>query len=80
MAVSHTATSIGILRALTHPFGYREGVVASRSCYQRSRPKEDTMAKTVSAETRHDLLQVIRERYGVGAKDEPVEFSMSLSR
>jgi hypothetical protein len=28
------------------------------------------MARTVSAETRHDLLQAIRERYGVGTKDE----------
>ena len=30
------------------------------------------MAKTVSAETRHDLLQAIRERYDVGTKDERV--------
>jgi hypothetical protein len=30
------------------------------------------MAKTVSAETRHELLQAIRERYGVGTKDERV--------
>ena len=30
------------------------------------------MARTVSRETRHDLLQAIRERYGVGTKDERV--------
>ena len=30
------------------------------------------MAKMVSAETRHDLLQATRERYGVGTKDERV--------
>ncbi len=30
------------------------------------------MAQTVSAETRHDLLQAIRKRYGAGTKDERV--------
>ena len=28
------------------------------------------MVRTVSAETRHDLVQVVRERYGVGTKEE----------
>jgi hypothetical protein len=38
------------------------------------------MAKTVSAETRHDLLQAIRERYDVGTKDERVRILDELSR
>jgi hypothetical protein len=33
-------------------------------------PKEDTMARKVSAETRQDLLQAIRERYRGGLKEE----------
>jgi hypothetical protein len=39
-------------------------------CYQCGRPKEDTMARKVSAETRQELLQAIRERYRGGLKEE----------
>ena len=39
-------------------------------CYQWSGPKEDRMVRTVSGETRQDLLQVVRERYRAGTKEE----------
>ena len=39
-------------------------------CYHCGRPKEGTMARTVSTETRQDLLQAVRERYRGSLKEE----------
>ena len=41
-------------------------------CYHCGRPKEGTMARTVSTETRQDLLQAVRERVMFHNSAEPV--------
>jgi hypothetical protein len=43
--------------ALTHPFCYPRGPLPHEVCYHCGRPKEGTMARTVSTETRQDCCK-----------------------